>query len=140
MKTTNSILIVGLILLVVPLAFIVIAAINYTGNQEFSVVVHEDEAAFIMEERVKNDFHYRTYGGHNLKMVSITTPSNDDCKGLWRDYFGNDAVYQTCYEGMFVFSINSSAPDFVDRYLVKTWLLGTTTKGFEITEIVRGEI
>ncbi|MBW2983049.1 hypothetical protein KY327_01985 [Candidatus Woesearchaeota archaeon] len=103
-------------------------------NPEFGVRLDEDEAAALMEQRVVQDYHYRAYGGHDLLLVGVSRPPEDRCRGLWRDYFGDEPSYATCFEGVFRFEVNASAPGVVDHYTARVFLLGTETKGFEISE------
>ena len=103
-------------------------------DPEFGVRLDEGEAAALMEHRVELDYHYRMFGGHDLVPVSVQRPPEERCSVLWRDYFGDEPSYATCFEGVFRFDVNSSAPGHVDHYTARVYLLGTETKGFEIME------
>ena len=139
MKTVNVLLIIGGVLIAIPLLLLVIAATTYHGHtsvaqEELSLRVQRPAAEKLLAERVMQDYHYRAYGGHDLRLVSLSRPGADRCQGLWRDYYNNGAVYESCYEGVFTFAVNSSAPANTTYYTARTWLLGSETKGFEITE------
>lgn len=118
---------------------LIIATLTLVGciaeHPAYHTEVSEDEAARIMEERVRDSYMFKEHEGYNLNLKEIREADPVDCVADFHDFMGSRIYYDSCYDVTYGYMIPyEETPQGVTNIEVNSIVRGQDISHYSYTE------